>query len=60
MCDGSKRTSHSNAYLYGMGKIKKIVLFDTLLKQCLGLSDLGNEKEKRMKDVEDALKNKLA
>lgn len=32
--DGSKRSSHSNAYLYGFFKAKRIVLFDTLLKQC--------------------------
>ena len=31
--DGSKRTSHSNAYFYGFWKYKRIVLFDTLLKQ---------------------------
>jgi len=29
--DASKRTSHSNAYLYGFGANKRIVLFDTLL-----------------------------
>lgn len=31
--DASKRTAHSNAYMYGFGKNKRIVLFDTLLKQ---------------------------
>lgn len=36
--DGSKRSSHSNAYFAGMGKMRRIVLFDTLLKQM-------NEKE---------------
>ena len=30
--DGSRRSSHSNAYFTGMGKVKRIVLFDTLLK----------------------------
>ncbi|KAG1177499.1 hypothetical protein G6F70_002373 [Rhizopus microsporus] len=29
--DGSKRSSHSNAYFYGFGKNKHIVLFDTLI-----------------------------
>ena len=29
--DGSKRSSHSNAYFYGFFKNKRIVLFDTLL-----------------------------
>lgn len=31
MMDGSKRSSHSNAYFTGMGKTKRIVLFDTLI-----------------------------
>ncbi|VDM33789.1 unnamed protein product [Hydatigera taeniaeformis] len=30
--EGSKRSSHSNAYFYGFGKNKRIVLFDTLIK----------------------------
>lgn len=30
--DGSKRSSKSNAYFSGLGKKKKIVLFDTLIK----------------------------
>jgi len=31
--DGSKRSSHSNAYFSGMGKNKRIALFDTLVEQ---------------------------
>ena len=31
--DGSKRTSHSNAYFSGFGQNKRIALFDTLVKQ---------------------------
>lgn len=31
--DGSKRSSHGNAYFTGIGKAKRIVFFDTLLKQ---------------------------
>jgi len=31
--DGSKRSAHSNAYMYGFYKNKRIVLYDTLLKQ---------------------------
>lgn len=31
--DASRRSSHSNAYFTGIGKVKRIVLFDTLLKQ---------------------------
>ncbi len=30
--DGSKRSAHGNAYFTGMGKNKRIVFFDTLLK----------------------------
>lgn len=32
--DGSKRSAHSNAYMYGLFNNKRIVLFDTLIKQC--------------------------
>lgn len=31
--DGSKRSSHGNAYFTGLGKSKRIVFFDTLIKQ---------------------------
>lgn len=31
--DGSKRTSHSNAYFFGLPWSKHIVIFDTLIKQ---------------------------
>jgi len=31
--DGSKRSGHSNAYMFGFFKSKRIVLFDTLIKQ---------------------------
>ena len=46
MVDGSKRSNHSNAFFYGFGKIKKIVLFDSLLEQYLGVKQ----------EVADALK----
>jgi STE24 endopeptidase len=32
--DGSKRSGHSNAYMYGFFNNKRIVLYDTLLSQC--------------------------
>jgi STE24 endopeptidase len=32
--DGSKRSSHSNAYFFGLFNNKRIVLYDTLLEQC--------------------------
>ena len=31
--DGSKRSSHSNAFMFGFGSNRRIVLFDTLLTQ---------------------------
>lgn len=30
--DGSKRSGHSNAYFTGLGRLKRIVLFDTLIE----------------------------
>jgi STE24 endopeptidase len=37
--DGSKRSRHSNAFFTGLGRFRKIVLFDTLVQQ-LGVSEL--------------------
>lgn len=37
--DGSKRSSHSNAYFYGFFNNKRIVLFDTLISQLGGDRD---------------------
>ncbi len=31
--DGSKRSTHSNAYFAGFGRFKRIVLFDTMIEQ---------------------------
>ncbi|MBC8019565.1 MAG: M48 family metallopeptidase [Verrucomicrobia bacterium] len=31
--DASKRSKHSNAYFTGIGKVKRIVLYDTLIRQ---------------------------
>ncbi|NVN98418.1 MAG: M48 family metallopeptidase [Geobacteraceae bacterium] len=31
--DASKRSGHSNAYFTGIGRVKRIVLYDTLIKQ---------------------------
>ncbi|WP_303722975.1 M48 family metallopeptidase [Malonomonas rubra] len=31
--DASRRSAHSNAYFTGIGKVKRVVLFDTLLEQ---------------------------
>jgi STE24 endopeptidase len=44
--DGSKRSAHSNAYFTGIGKSKRIVLFDTLIEQMSmeqGLAVLAHE-----------------
>ena len=30
--DGSKRSSHSNAFVTGFGSTRKVVLFDTLIE----------------------------
>eukprot|EP00878_Enallax_costatus_P026201 GHUV01028086.1.p1 GENE.GHUV01028086.1~~GHUV01028086.1.p1 ORF type:complete len:396 (+),score=102.81 GHUV01028086.1:414-1601(+) len=32
--DGSQRSAHSNAYMYGFFNNKRIVLYDTLIKEC--------------------------
>ncbi len=32
LMDGSRRSSHSNAYFTGIGRVKRIVLFDTLVE----------------------------
>lgn len=38
--DGSKRSSHSNAYMYGFRNNKRIVLFDTLIaSECTGKNE---------------------
>ncbi|KAI6179391.1 CAAX prenyl protease 1-like protein [Aphelenchoides besseyi] len=42
--EGSKRSAHSNAYMYGFHKNKRIVLFDTLLDE---------EMNKRLKALHD-------
>ncbi|KAJ2377466.1 zinc metalloprotease [Coemansia sp. RSA 2611] len=34
MVDGSKRSSHSNAYVFGFFRAKRIVIYDTLIDQC--------------------------
>merc|ERR1719268_296913 len=51
--EGSKRSSHSNAYFYGFFKFKRIVLFDTLLEESERQklkSDSTEEKEAKEKE----------
>ncbi|XP_037737495.1 CAAX prenyl protease 1 homolog isoform X2 [Chelonia mydas] len=43
--EGSKRSSHSNAYFYGFFKNKRIVLFDTLLEDYCALNKEHSEGE---------------
>nr|CDS32581.1 farnesylated protein converting enzyme 1 [Hymenolepis microstoma] len=45
--EGSKRSSHSNAYFYGFGNNKRIVLFDTLIK---GFKMPTSEKDTKNED----------
>lgn len=54
--DGSKRSVHSNAYFTGLGKSKRIVLFDTLLEhmnieQALAVlaHEMGHYKKKHIR-----------
>lgn len=49
--DGSKRSAHSNAYMYGFHKNKRIVLFDTLLED---YSPVGRGEEKDEKDTSES------
>lgn len=44
--EGSKRSSHSNAYFYGFFKNKRIVLFDTLLAENPGVKDKEDDETK--------------
>lgn len=37
--DGSTRSSHSNAYFFGFGSNKRIVIYDTLLDKAKGITD---------------------
>lgn len=44
--DGSKRSAHSNAFMFGFGKNKRVVLYDTLMQQVTNdelLAILGHE-----------------
>lgn len=43
--EGSKRSSHSNAYMYGFHKNKRIVLYDTLVKGFCKSEDGDNKAE---------------
>eukprot|EP00095_Tigriopus_kingsejongensis_P001528 maker-scaffold214_size254108-snap-gene-0.16 protein:Tk01528 transcript:maker-scaffold214_size254108-snap-gene-0.16-mRNA-1 annotation:"caax prenyl protease 1 homolog" len=56
--EGSKRSSHSNAYFYGFFNFKRIVLFDTLLEasereKLKSEEDKAKEAEKEEKEKEE-------
>ena len=51
--EGSKRSAHSNAYLYGFFNNKRIVLFDTLLEDGLMPKDEEEEKKEEIKEKEE-------
>jgi STE24 endopeptidase len=53
--DGSRRSRHSNAYFTGLGGVKRIVLFDTLIKSlpeegiaAVLAHEIGHEKKKHL------------
>uniref|UniRef100_A0A8C6Q8E9 CAAX prenyl protease n=2 Tax=Nannospalax galili TaxID=1026970 RepID=A0A8C6Q8E9_NANGA len=50
--EGSKRSSHSNAYFYGFFKNKRIVLFDTLLEE-YSVPSKDNQEEPGMETRND-------
>merc|ERR1712007_148934 len=55
--EGSKRSSHSNAYFYGFFKFKRIVLFDTLLEESERLKlKTEDDKEEEKEDEKDESK----
>ncbi|XP_077694220.1 CAAX prenyl protease 1 homolog isoform X4 [Eretmochelys imbricata] len=57
--EGSKRSSHSNAYFYGFFKNKRIVLFDTLLEDYCALNKEHSEGEEgEDDDTKSKVKNK--
>lgn len=66
--EGSKRSSHSNAYFYGFFKNKRIVLYDTLLEDYAPMNKENEEKkaeessaaetEEKAKLVEDKVEDK--
>uniref|UniRef100_A0A3B3YVV5 CAAX prenyl protease n=1 Tax=Poecilia mexicana TaxID=48701 RepID=A0A3B3YVV5_9TELE len=50
--EGSKRSSHSNAYFYGFFKNKRIVLFDTLLEDYSPLNSAGEPQSDTQSETE--------
>ncbi|KAG9492758.1 hypothetical protein GDO78_000973 [Eleutherodactylus coqui] len=57
--EGSKRSSHSNAYFYGFFKNKRIVLFDTLLEDYSPLNKANTEETSDNENVDLKPKTKV-
>ena len=57
--EGSKRSSHSNAYFYGFYKFKRIVLFDTLLEEEERKKVMPVEEKKESEEEEDKKEGKV-
>ncbi|CAK8674319.1 unnamed protein product [Clavelina lepadiformis] len=55
--EGSKRSAHSNAYMYGFHKNKRIVLFDTLLEDYSPVTRDDKETKDSKEKEEDATKD---
>merc|ERR1712179_616253 len=56
--EGSKRSSHSNAYFYGFFKFKRIVLFDALLEESERMKlKTDEEREKEAKEKAEKEEN---
>jgi STE24 endopeptidase len=56
--DGSKRSRHSNAYFTGLGRVKRIVLYDTLVSSmsedeilAVLAHEIGHEKKKHVQKM---------
>ena len=57
--EGSKRSSHSNAYFYGFYKFKRIVLFDTLLEEEERKKVMPVEEKKESEEEEEKTEGKV-
>lgn len=58
--EGSKRSSHSNAYFYGFFKNKRIVLFDTLLEDYAPMNKAEETTESPAEDAEETKKDEVS
>ncbi|KAL1131900.1 hypothetical protein AAG570_011511 [Ranatra chinensis] len=55
LVEGSKRSVHSNAYFYGFFNNKRIVLFDTLVKDYYKSEEKNDNDDKKGCDTEEVL-----